>query len=151
MVRFGGADNRRGDDRFCQEPSERYLSASNASRRGQLGNAIDDRPVNIYGFREEATVSIIGLGANTPIIGIPAQAAAGLGAPRNDADPLRGAEWQHFPLLLAVEQVPQVLQADKAGPAVEIGDAECAGELPRMQANDTIYGVAASVWTRNGG
>jgi hypothetical protein len=45
-------------------------------------------------------------------------------APRNDADVLGFAQ-RH-----AVQQIGEVLHADESGPAVLLGDAERAGELP---------------------
>ena len=42
------------------------------------------------------------------------------------------ARWQHFSLFLAIGQVDEVLHADKAGPAVFLGDAEGAGKLPSV-------------------
>src|SRR5271163_5245999 len=143
MVQFGRADYWSGDDRFREQPSQRYLRAGNAPRSRDFGNTIDDGLVQIDGFREETPVSIVSLGANTSVIGVPAQPAARLRAPRNDADPFCFAERQHFPLLLAVEKVYQVLHADKPGPAVQIGNAECAGELPSMHRRRTdVAGLA---------
>src|SRR5208282_1220666 len=52
--------------------------------------------------------------------------------PGDDADALSLAQRQHLALLLAIEQVDEVLHADKADPAVFLGDAEGAGELPSV-------------------
>src|SRR5712671_3728564 len=77
-------------------------------------------------------MSVVGPGANTGVIPISRQPPASLRAPGDDTDPLYGAERQHFPLLLAVEEVHQILHADKTSPAVAFGDPESPRELPRM-------------------
>src|SRR5207249_1346278 len=58
--------------------------------------------------------------------------AARLRAPGNNADTFHPAQRQHFALLLAIEQVDEVLHADEAGPAVLLGNAEGASELPSV-------------------
>src|SRR3984893_5723274 len=93
MVQLGGADDRRRDDGFGEQPRQRNLCPRNAPRRGNLGYAIDDLPVCFL---------------------------------------LGGAKRQHFPLLLAVEEVHQILHADKTGPAVPLGDSKSPRELPGM-------------------
>jgi hypothetical protein len=75
-------------------------------------------------------VSVVGFGPYARVVPIPGQPPTGLRAPRNDADPFGPAKRQHFPLFLAVEEVHQVLHADKAGPAVTLGNSESPGELP---------------------
>jgi hypothetical protein len=72
------------------------------------------------------------------------EAVSRLWAPWNDADTFRRAQRQHLPLLLAIEQVDEVLHADETGPAVAFGDAEGAGELTlartrRMPLSSTAF------------
>ncbi len=50
----------------------------------------------------------------------------------DQSDALVGAERDHLPFLLAVEEVVVVLHADEAGPAVPVGEVERLGELPRV-------------------
>ena len=50
MVQFGGADDRRRDDGFGEQPRQRNLCPRNAPRRGNLGDAIDDLSVCFLGF-----------------------------------------------------------------------------------------------------
>jgi hypothetical protein len=58
------------------------------------------------------------------------EAAAGEGAPGDDADLLVLAEGHHLALFLAVEEVVVVLHGDEARPAVGVGEVEGFGELP---------------------
>ena len=102
-------------------------------RRRDLGHPVNDLAVGILGFREETPESLIRFGPDTGVIPIPCQLPAGLRAPGNDSDPFGGAKRQHLALLLAIQEVDQVLHADEAGPAVPLGDAEGACELPRMR------------------
>jgi hypothetical protein len=50
MVQLGGADDRRRDDGFGEQPRQRNLCPRNAPRRSNLGHAIDDLPVRLLGF-----------------------------------------------------------------------------------------------------
>ena len=99
---------------------------------GMSRAAVDDPSVRLLGFPKKPLVRIVGLGADARVVPIPGQPPACLRAPRNDADSFDGAEWQHLPLLLAVEKVHQVLHADKARPAVAFGNSKGTRELPRM-------------------
>ena len=102
--------------------------ARNAPRRRDRRHAIDDLAVRLGGVREEARDRLVGLGPDARVVPVPRQPPTGLRAPRNDADPLGRTERQHFALLLAVEQVQEVLHADEAIPAVAFGN-------PRARAN----------------
>src|SRR3984893_97213 len=106
--------------------------ARNAPRRRDRRHAIDDLAVRVGGVREEARDRLVGLGPDARVVPVPRQPPTGLRAPGDDADPLGRAKWQHFALLLAVEQVHEVLHADEAGPAVTFGNPKSPGELPRM-------------------
>src|SRR4029077_15827644 len=87
---------------------------------------------SLLGLREEPAYRLVCLSAGAGVVPVPRQAAARLRAPRNDADPFGSTQRQHFALLLAVEQVDQVLHADEAGPAVALGYSKCLGELPSV-------------------
>ena len=130
MVELSRADDRRGDHRLCQQPGERDLSARDATGVGNHGHPIDHLAVRLFGFSEQPGDRLIGFGADAGVVPVAAQLAARLWARWNDADTFRRAQRQHLPLLLAIEQVDEVLHADETGPAVAFGDAEGAGELP---------------------
>src|ERR1700693_2971233 len=80
--------------------------------------------VCIFALGEKPPESLVRFGPDAGVVPVPGQFSAGLRAPRNDPDPLGGAQRQHLALLLAVEQVDHVLHADETGPAVALGDAE---------------------------
>src|SRR5205823_6639221 len=88
--------------------------------------------VRLFGLREEPAYRLIGLGAGAGVVPGPRQATPRLRAPRDDADSFGGTQRQHLALLLAVEQVDEVLHADKPGPAVALGHCERLAELPSI-------------------
>ncbi len=87
--------------------------------------------VGLFGLGVDRLGVLVGLGALGGF-GVPraGEAAAGEGAPGDDADAFGFAEAHHLALFFAVEEVVVVLHGDEAGPAVEVGDIECLGELP---------------------
>ena len=109
-------------------------------RRRDRRHAIDDLAVRLGGVREEARDRLVGLGPDARVVPVARQPPTSLRAPRNDADPLGRTERQHFALLLAVEQVHEVLHADEAGPAAAFGNSKIPSELPSVQATPSREG-----------
>src|ERR671926_390643 len=56
---------------------------------------------------------------------------------RGHPDLLLAAEWQHLPLLFAVDEVQVILHRDEAGPPMLLGDVERLLELPREHGGGT--------------
>ena len=117
---------------FEQHPRQRHLGTGNA--RSSAISATRSTTT-----RSESTVSYSALAelvgcsrARGLLVPVAGQPAAGERAPRDHADALVGAQRQHLPLLLAVEQVVVVLHADEPGPAVRVGGVQRLGELPRV-------------------
>src|SRR6266851_678168 len=132
MVELRSADDGGSDDRLGEQPSQRHLGTRNAAARRHFRYAVDDFLVGFLSLREQPHESLVGLGAHAGVVPVAGQLSARLRAPRDDADPLLRAEWEHLAFLLAVEQIDKVLHADEAGPAVLLGDAEGAAELPSV-------------------
>ena len=117
---------------FDKSQASAICARGDASGFGHLGDAVGDFPVGFFGLGEQPTKRLVGLGADAGIVPVAAELAARLRAPGDNADPFSCAQRQHLPLLFAVEQVDEVLHADEAGPAVSLGHAEGAGELPSV-------------------
>src|SRR5208282_6679549 len=62
---------------------------------------------------------------------------------RDHPDLLLATEWQHLPLLFAVDEIQVILHRDEAGPAILLGDVQRLLELPREHGGGTdISGLA---------
>src|SRR5438128_887871 len=94
MIELRGADNRRGDARFGQQPRKRDLGRLQAAPFGKLDDASDDREVGVGVI--ELRRKVIALRPRRiaeiflpPIAG---KKPARQGTPRNDADSFLAAE-----------------------------------------------------------
>lgn len=63
VVRFGGADDRRGDNGFVQEPGHSEVRGRDPALFRQFVDAVNDGFVQVHGFGIEALAKGVGLGA----------------------------------------------------------------------------------------
>jgi hypothetical protein len=89
MVELGGADDRCGNDRLCQEPGKRHLGARDAACIRDFGHALDDLLIGLLCLGEQP-MHRLGLGAHAGVVPVAAQFAARLRAPGDDAGLGRG-------------------------------------------------------------
>ena len=127
MHRLGGADDRGVDGRLSRQPGQRDLGPADAAALGDGGDGVDD---GLVVGAVERLAELVGLAAGRRGVPVAGQPAAGQRAPRDDADAQVGAQRQHLPLLLAVEQVVVVLHRDERRPPVGDRRVLGLGELP---------------------
>src|SRR3569623_1334776 len=92
MLRFRGADDRRGDAMLLCDPRQCNLCPRYAARLGDTRDFLDDLPVGIDGLRIEGAAKGIGFAAFTDIVPVAGQPAAREGAPWHHGDALVDAK-----------------------------------------------------------
>ena len=106
-----GADDRRGHRRV--RSSQASATCAGGTPRRSATSAIASTIARSRLAVEASPNSSVSRAARSPSSQSPGQPAAGERAPRDHADALVGAERQHLPLLLAVDQVVVVLHRDE--------------------------------------
>src|SRR5438874_8002468 len=86
VVELRGADDRRGDERFLQQPGERDLSPGYSSLFCDLAGPVDDAAVGAGARGIELFAELIGLQAAGALLPIAREASAGERAPGQYAD-----------------------------------------------------------------
>ena len=131
MMRLGGPHNRRRHYRLVQQPCQGNLCPRHPTLLRNLAHALHNLAVGILRRDVQLLSILIGLEAVGALVPGARQPAAGQRAPRHDGNALRGAQWQHLALLLAMQQVVVVLHGDEARPAMPVGQIQRLRELPR--------------------
>src|SRR6185503_8053957 len=113
-----------------EQPRERDLLHRNTAILRDVLHDVDDLPIHV-GVDSFRVRVVLRSNAGTLLLGAwPRELAASERRPRDDADAFGAAERNHLTLFLAIEQVVLRLHGDESRPAVALGDAEGAHQLP---------------------
>ena len=129
VVRFGGADDRRGDAGLAGHPGECDLRPGDLPLGGDAGDLLDDHPIT---GPVKVAAELVCLAAGGLLVPVTGEPPSGERTPGDDADSQIGAQRQHLPLLFPVEQVVVVLHRHKRGEASHAGEVVGLGELPSV-------------------
>ena len=113
MLHLASADNGRRNAGLLQNPRERDLRVGQTPLPRDLSEALDHREVRLLivelvrvfvGLRADRFAAIL-------LVPVSRQKAARQRTPRNYTDPPIAAQWNHFPLFFAIDQVVVILHA----------------------------------------